>query len=214
MSAITYVLFLLFLFTLSGFLGYVAITSAVAIPFLQTKLKKGVLLIMKTETGMYKFIPVDDSYHSEKYGTFIPNPDAIMRLPGINAALCTSKMAVIPSHEACTAGEKLNAAQADVYTDIIDTAQAAQQQGILTKIDVDALYKYSQNISPNFVEKRIAIRTAEILGNYNKTDIGKYVIFFIMILIGGAIALYMVNSGAGSTAAQAVTSAAATNISI
>lgn len=214
MSMTALIMFFLFMFTAFLFLGYVVITAPVALPYLKVKFKKGVLLILKTNTGYYRLVPVDESYHSKKYGTFIPNQEAIIKAAGINMALGSTNMAVIPSQEACIAGEKLENAQVDVYTDINLTAQAAEQKGILTKVDVDALYRYSQNISPNFVEKRIAIRTAEILAN-NRDNLGKlfgYAIIFIMVMIGAGIAIYMINSGSGSVVTDAVSSATTMNI--
>lgn len=190
------------------FIGYIMITAPIAIPYLRTKLKKGVLLILKTDTGNYKLVSVKEDYHTKQYGTFIPNKDAIMRIAGIPVALGSTSMAVLPSPEACAAASKLEEAHAEVYTDINTTAVEAFKKGTLTKVDVDAIYRYSQNISPNFVEKRIAIRTAEILAN-NRDNLGKlfsYVILFIMVMVGGGIAIYMINAGSGSSISTAMQS--------
>lgn len=192
--------------------GYALLTAPFAVPYLITKFKNGILLILKTDTGRYVFTPLNKNYHSKIYGTFIPNPDAIMPLAGISLAFASQKMAVIPSVEACEAGSKLKDARADVYLDINKTAQNAEKNGILTKIDVDSLYMYSQNISPNFVEKRIAIRTAEILAQ-NRDQLQKmmgYAMVFFILLIGAGIAWHMISSGTGSTIADTVSTATAT----
>ncbi|AKB78636.1 hypothetical protein MSHOH_2153 [Methanosarcina horonobensis HB-1 = JCM 15518] len=196
--------------------GYLLVSLPFALPYLITKFKNGILLILKTDTGNYRFVPLSNSYNSKTFGTFIPNPDAIMRIAGISVAFASQKMAVIPSQEACVAGTKLKEARADVYTNINQTAAAAEQKGILTKVDVDALYMYSQNISPNFVEKRIAIRTAEILAQ-NKDQLQKmmgYAMVFFILLIGAGIAWHMISSGSGSAVVDTISTAAGTAVNI
>ena len=192
------------------FFMYALMTLPFAGPYLLTKIRNGILLILKTDTGKFRFVSLSHNYHSKKFGTFIPNSDAIINIAGIPLAYASQKLAVIPSVEACEAGSKLKEARADVYIDINETAKAAEKQGILTKIDVDALYMYSQNISPNFVEKRIAIRTAEILAQ-NRDQLGKmmgYAMVFFILLIGAGIAWHMISTGTGSSLGNTVSNVA------
>lgn len=211
---ITILLFgLLFVVSLLS-MGYIGLTAPIAFPYIVTKLKKGALLILKTHTGNYRLVTVDESYSSKKYGNFIPNQDAIMRVAGVNIALGSTKMAIIPSHEACAAAEKLEKAQFPAYQNICDTADKAAEYGILKKVDVDALYRYSNNISPNFVTERIAIRVHEILSMKKGEDLMKYVMMFIMIVMVSMIAIYMIKSGAGGSVVSAASSVANTSVNI
>ncbi|MDQ1253454.1 MAG: hypothetical protein QG646_2621, partial [Euryarchaeota archaeon] len=44
--------------------GYALLTAPFAVPYLITKFKNGILLILKTDTGRYVFTPLNKNYHS------------------------------------------------------------------------------------------------------------------------------------------------------
>lgn len=194
--------------------AYILITKPVAFPYLLAKLKNGTLLILKTETGQHVLINTDRHYKTKRYGQFLPNLEAIFHIGGMPCAYAYSGMAVPPSEGAREAGEKLAAAHATAYGDLETTATKAEEKGILTKKDVQALYSYANNVSPTFVESRIEHRVAEILAS-NRDNLGKlmgYAIVFVIIMLGAGVAIYMAGSGASAPVAETV--AAATSLSI
>lgn len=195
-------------------IGYLMLTAPVAFPYLRAKTKKGILLILKTDAGRYVLTSTDKHYKTKHYGQFLPNTEAVFQVAGVPASFAYTGMAVPPSEAACEAAEKLQEANAEVFLDLSTTAAEAEIKGILKKRDVQALFNYANNVSPTFVESRIEHRVSEILAS-NRDNLGKlmgYAIVFIMIMIGGGVAMYMASQGTGTAAVDAAANAVTMNV--
>lgn len=210
MSFITIICTLMIAFMIFGAITiYILITAPVAIPYFQAKISKGMMIILQTETGKRIFTATDKTYKSKKYGAFLPTENSSFLINGVPVALGYVDLSVIPSPEAVQAAQKMDDVDAPVFTTLEDSTVNAEKHGILTKYDARALYKYAANVTPNYVNSRIERRAAEILAA-NHNNIGtvfSYVIMFIMVMVGFAIAYQAFQSGSAEGIADALTSA-------
>ncbi len=73
---------------------------------------------------------------------------------------------------------------------------------------LQAVQGFNKNINPNFIRSRRERARAEALEEANSSDPFKWATIIIMVLIGGALAYYIFNSGAGQSAASSISSGA------
>ncbi|WP_048065448.1 hypothetical protein [Methanosarcina acetivorans] len=185
---------------------YVIITAPVALPYIQAKLSKGMVIILQTQSGKREIIATNRHFKNKKYGSFLPTEDSTFLINGVPVALGHVDISVIPTKAATEAAQKLEEADAEVYTTLEDSAEAALTAGIIDKYDARALYRYSANVTPNYVNSRIEHKVAEILAS-NRNDIGKlfnYAIIFMMIMIAAGVAYSMTQGGGVSSVAESV----------
>lgn len=188
---------------------YLIITAPIAGPYFSAKLRKGMVLILQTQTGKRTIISTDRHFKNKQYGSFLPTEDSVFLVSGVPVALAHVDMSVIPTQEACEAAQKMDDADAEVFTELQGSAQNAVQKNIIDKQDARALYRYAANVTPNYVNSRIEHKVAEILAS-QRNDIGKlfnYAIIFIMVMIGAGIAYSMVQGGGTGAVADSVTAA-------
>lgn len=191
------------------FMLFLVVTAPVSMPFFKVKLLGGTLMLIKRMNGSFvvrRSGSNDSVLDTGNYGSFIPNPKAATRVAGVPGFVVYEQCAVPPTTEAIEAGVELQNNHYPVHMDLNDTAAAAGQDKVLKDYQVEALFDYSNAVNPHYVNARVERKVAEAIRQM-RTPIGtifSYVIMFVIIIIGSAVAYQMVMNGAATSAVESV----------
>jgi len=185
------------------------------LPFLKAKLSNGMIMFITEINDNIKMIVPNKRTITldagKEYGTFLGNPHAAKRFGGVNTYQIYEENAVPPETELvsiCSRLQEMNIDNYSVFSENPDTILKNDGMKVILKdLDLKSVTRYFDYINPHYVNVRIENAIAEVLKDNRESwkALLPWITMMGVLLIFGAVAYAIVQSGAVQNVASSVT---------